>query len=195
MKTLDCRHEQCPTPVVEARKLLLAEPGTPVTILVGDDTARENVSRMARSQGYSVTIDNTAGGFSLQLNPGARPTDSAGVSTPASGKTVALIASDKLGSGDDELGAVLMKNFLITLLELDTPPDQVFFMNGGVKLTVAGSDALEALNKLACSGADIASCGLCLDFFHLKEKLAIGRVGNMFETVQALATAGRVIRP
>jgi selenium metabolism protein YedF len=194
MKTLDCRHDQCPTPVVETRKLLLAEPGVSLTVLVGDETARENISRMAQGQGYSVKVAVAPGGFALNLTPGTGSLPgSAGA--PATGRTVALIASDRLGSGNDELGVVLMKNFLITLLELDTPPEQVFFMNGGVKLTVAGSDALEALNKLSCSGVDLASCGLCLDFFGLKDRLAVGRVGNMLETVQALASAGRVIRP
>jgi len=194
MKTLDCRQDQCPTPVVETRRLLLAEPGMPLTVLVGDQTARENVSRMAESQGYQVSVTPAEAGFALLLTPGTAP-DREEVSPPVTGKTVALITSDRLGSGDDELGAVLMKNFLITLLELEPPPAQVFFMNGGVRLTVAGADTLEALNRLACAGVDIASCGLCLDFFGLKEQLAVGRVGNMLETVQALASAGRVIRP
>jgi len=194
MKTLDCRQDQCPTPVVETRKLLLAEPGEPLTVLVGDDTARENVSRMAESQGYGVSVESAEYGFALLLTPGSGPATKS-TSTPVAGKTIALVTSDRLGSGDDELGAVLMKNFLITLLELDRPPEQVFFMNGGVRLTVAGADTLEALNKLACAGVDIASCGLCLEFFGLKERLAVGRVGNMLETVQALASAGRVIRP
>lgn len=193
MKILDCRNDQCPTPVVETRKLLLAEPGQPLTVLVGDQTARENVTRMAESQGYNVSVDPAGDGFALQLTPDAAPAATA--TAPATGKTVALIATDKLGRGDDELGTVLMKNFLITLLELDQPPHQVFFMNGGVKLTVAGADTVETLNKLACAGVEVASCGLCLDFFGLKDQLAVGRIGNMLEIVQALAEAGRVIRP
>lgn len=194
MSTIDCRNKQCPTPVVEARKAILEAAGQTVTVLVGDETARENVSRMARNQGYEVAVSTIEDGYQLSLTPG-ETTLPATSSAAASGKTVALIAADTVGSGDDELGAVLMKNFIITLLELETPPEQIFFMNGGVKLTVAGSDALEALNQLACKGIDIASCGLCLDFFKLKDQLAVGRVGNMLETVQALASAGRVIRP
>jgi len=192
--TIDCRNQQCPTPVVEARKALLAAAGQPVTILVGDETARENVARMAKNQGSTVEISATEGGYRLSLTP-AREAAAATSKGAADGPTVALIAADTIGSGDDELGRVLMKNFLITLLELETPPEQVFFLNGGVKLTVAGSDALEALNQLACQGVDIASCGLCLDFFKLKDQLAVGRVGNMLETVEALHGAARVIRP
>jgi len=194
LTTIDCRNEQCPTPVVEARKALLGSAGRTITVLVGDETARENVSRMARNQGCDVAVAAVEGGYQLTLAPGETAAPAA-LTAPENGKTVALIASETIGSGDDELGAVLMKNFLITLLELETPPEQIFFLNGGVKLTVAGSDALEALNQLACRGVDIASCGLCLDFFKLKDQLAVGRVGNMLETVQALASAGRVIRP
>jgi selenium metabolism protein YedF len=192
--TLDCRNDQCPTPVVETRKALLSAPGQTVSVLVGDETARDNISRLACTKGYAVTVTATGDSYELILEPPAHPAARA-TTESATGPTVVLIASGTLGHGDDELGTVLMRNFIITLRELDPLPDQVFFMNGGVKLTVTGSDALEALNQLACSGVDIASCGLCLDFFGLKEQLAVGRVGNMLETLDAMNSAGRVIRP
>ena len=94
-----------------------------------------------------------------------------------------------------ELKALLLKNFLFTLTELETVPDVLLFVNAGVKLTTEGSEALEALEKLTCLGADIASCGLCLDYFHLKDKLAVGRVTNMLDIADTLQKAGRTIRP
>ena len=193
MKTLDCRAHKCPYPVVEARKLILAESGIPVRVLVGDDTARENVARMAKNQGYTIQIQPTEGGFALELTPGgaARPTAAA---APATGKTVVFIAADVMGSGSDELGHILLKNFLFTLTELDPVPDSILFVNAGVKLTSKGSEVIDALEKLACSGTDVASCGLCLDYFHLKEQLAVGRVTNMLDIAETLRTAGRTIR-
>lgn len=193
MKTLDCRAHKCPHPVVETRKLLLAEPGNPLTVLVGDETARENISRLAASQGYTVRVGTTDGGFLLELSPGKKPAETAGPAVQ--GKTVAFISSDAMGSGSDELGRLLLKNFLFTLAELESVPDIFLFVNAGVKLTAAGSEALEALERLACMGADIASCGLCLDFFHLKEQLAVGRVTNMLDIAETLQKAGRIIRP
>jgi len=194
MKTLDCRIQKCPAPVVETRKLILAEPGQPLTVLVGDDTARQNVSRLAASLGYQVSVKDTEGGFALELTPGEAPKVAA-EAAPAQGKTVVYVAADTMGTGSDELGHVLLRNFLFTLNELTTPPDAILFVNGGVKLTTTGSEVIEALEKLACNGVDIASCGLCLEFFGLKEQLQIGRATNMLDIVEQLHQAGRVIRP
>jgi selenium metabolism protein YedF len=191
MEILDCRARKCPHPVVETRKRLLAEPGVPLTVLVGDASAKENVMRLATSQGYTVRLEAAEGGFALELHPGEKPAETAGLAVP--GKTVAVISSEVMGHGSDELGRLLLKNFLFTLTELESVPDVLFFVNAGVKLTTADSEVLEALEKLACVGADIASCGLCLDFFHLKEKLSVGRVTNMLDIAETLQKAGRII--
>jgi selenium metabolism protein YedF len=193
MKTLDCRLQKCPGPVVETRKQLLAEPNAPLTVLVGDDTARQNVSRLAAGLGRQVHATPNENGFALAITPGTAPT--AETLTPAQGKTVIYVAADVMGTGDDDLGHVLMKNFIFSLAELETPPDAIFFVNGGVRLTTEGSDVIEPLEKLACNGTDIASCGLCLEFYDLKDKLKVGRPTNMLDTVEQLTRAGRVIRP
>jgi len=194
MKILDCRAQKCPHPVVETRKLLRADPGLALTVLVGDEVARENVSRLGRSLGYDVQAEPGEVGYALRLTPAPRP-DGVFPGPAVQGKTVAFVTSDAMGAGNDELGRLLLKNFLFTLTELESVPDVVLFVNAGVKLACAGSEALEALEKLACLGADIACCGLCLDFFHLKEKLAIGRVTNMLDIAESLQNAGRIIRP
>jgi selenium metabolism protein YedF len=193
MKTIDCRKQQCPYPVVEARKLILSTPGVALTVLVGDDIARENVSRLATHQGYEVRQETIDGGFALTLQPGTPTTATA--TAPATGKTVAFIGSDVMGSGSDELGRLLLRNFIFTMSEQNTVPDLLLFVNAGVKLTTSGSEVLEALDRLACKGADIASCGLCLDYFHLKEQLVAGRTTNMLEILEAMQQAGRLIRP
>jgi selenium metabolism protein YedF len=194
MKTLDCRHQKCPHPVLETRKLLLSEGHNALQVLVGDETAGENVARLATSQGYEVSVAEVDSGFALTLMRGEKPSNQK-AQVPAAGKTIVYVASDTMGIGDDELGRVLLKNFLFTLNELDVPPDQIIFVNSGVKLVCRGSDALEGLEQLACQGVEIAACGLCLEFFHLKDKLAVGRIGNMLETATALTQAGRVVRP
>lgn len=194
MRTLDCRQQKCPHPVIETRKMLLSGDRSPLQVLVGDETALENVTRMAISQGYGVKVGEMDGGFALTLTPGNKPAALA-ADVPVSGKTIIYIASDTMGIGDDELGRVLLRNFIFTLDELDQPPDQIIFVNSGVKLVCQGSEALEGLEKLACQGVDIAACGLCLEFFHLKDQVAVGRISNMLETATALTQAGRVIRP
>jgi selenium metabolism protein YedF len=194
MKTIDCRKQQCPYPVVEARKLMLSIPGSPLTVLVGDDAARENVSRLAAHQGYEVRQQAIDGGFALTLEPAA-PAAPPIATAPVTGRTVAFIGADVMGAGSDELGRLLLRNFIFTMSEQETVPDLLLFVNAGVKLTTSGSEVLEALERLACKGADIASCGLCLDYFHLKDQLAAGRVTNMLEILEAMQQAGRLIRP
>lgn len=194
MQTLDCRAQQCPHPVVAARKALLAAPDAPLTVLVGDDIARQNVTRLGASLGFSVRESATEGGFALTLTPGARLAGNI-ATAPASGKTILFLTADVMGSGSDELGRLLLKNFLFTLTEFDTVPDAIYCVNAGVKLACRGSESREALEKLACMGTDIACCGLCLDFFHLKEELAVGRATNMLEIAESLQQAGRIIRP
>jgi selenium metabolism protein YedF len=193
MKTLDCRDWQCPTPVVETRKTLLANPGEELTVLVADPAARDNVNRLAQSLGYNVASDEDAGVWTLQLTFSGT-TDEATAAVAVTGKTVVFVTGETIGSGDEELGRILLKSFLMTLIDATAQPDTILFVNGGVKLTVTGSEVLEALDKLACNGVDIASCGLCLEFYGFKDKLAVGRVGNMLETVETLHQAGRVIR-
>ena len=86
-----------------------------------------------------------------------------------------------MGSGNDELGAVLMKSFFFAETQLDTLPDKILFYNGGAKLTVEGSDCLEDIRILEKEGVEILTCGTCLDFYGLKEKLAVGAVTNMYD--------------
>jgi selenium metabolism protein YedF len=191
MLIIDCRGQQCPQPVVQVRRQMQATPGASLQVLVSDSTARDNVGRLAASQGYQVKVEQTGGTFQLELGPGEKPDEA--VDHTVSGPTVVLVASDQMGSGDAKLGQILMKNFLFTLAENDSAPDQLLFVNGGAKLTVGGSDVIEPLQKLAGLGADIATCGLCLEFFGLKEALAIGRATNMLEIATALQNAGRVI--
>jgi len=193
MKKLDLRAHQCPYPVVQTRKAMLDSPDTPMTVLVGDDTARDNISRLAESMGYVIDIDETESGFALGLSPGV-PSESIDDTRSVSGKTVALITADTMGQGDDDLGRILMKNYLFTLTEMETLPDKILLVNAAVKLACEKSDALEALEQIACMGVDIASCGLCLEFYDLKDKLHVGRTTNMMEVAESLQSAGRIIR-
>ena len=193
MMIIDCRGQQCPQPVIQVRRQLLAGPHQPLQVLVDDAAARDNIGKLAASRGCSVTVTSEGTAYRLLLTPGEADATAAGV--PAAGPTVVLVASEQMGIGDDQLGRILLKNFFFTLAENDTAPDLLLFVNGGAKLTVAGAEVLEALQKLADLGSDIATCGLCLDFFGLKEQLAVGRVTNMLEIATALQNAGRVVRP
>ena len=113
--------------------------------------------------------------------------------TPAA-PPVIFIASDRLGRGDDDLGAALMLSALRSLAKLPQPPVCLLFMNAGVKLCCSGSAALDDLRALADLGVEVLCCGTCLDYFGLVDRLAIGRASNMVEILTRQSQAGRLIR-
>ena len=193
MKTIDCRGQQCPQPVIQTRQAMLAEPDRVLQVLVDDQVCKDNVSRLAKTLGYAIKVKTEDSVIQLELTPGEQPVASFN-KAPASGPTIIFIGSDQMGHGDAKLGQILMKNFIFTLIESDTTPDAIYCVNNGVKLTIGGSDVIEPLAELANRGVDIASCGLCLEFFDAKDSLAIGRVSNMLELVNALEGAGNIIR-
>ena len=90
---------------------------------------------------------------------------------------------------------ILMKSFLFAVTQLDELPDKMVFYNSGARLTAEGSPALEDLKNLAEQGVEIMNCGTCLDFYGIKEKLAVGTVTNMYSIVETMQQADRVIRP
>jgi len=97
-----------------------------------------------------------------------------------------FITTDRIGHGNDELGTVLMKNFLYTLARNPEEPAAIMLMNGGVRLACKGSASLDDLRLLAEKGVPVKVCGTCLDFLGLKEQLAVGEVGAMVDSVAAL---------
>ena len=108
---------------------------------------------------------------------------------------MAAVTGAAMGQGSDELGTMLMKSFLFALTQLPEPPATVLFYNGGAHLTTEGSPCLEDLKTLEAQGTEILTCGTCLNYYGLTEKLAVGGVTNMYTIVEKLAGAGRVIRP
>lgn len=194
MKTIDCRGQQCPQPVIQTRKTMVSEPEKKLLVLVDDKVCEENVSRLATTMGYGITVSKTDNSIQLELEPGEKPAKASESAKP-NGPTIVFIGSDQMGNGEPKLGQILMKNFIFTLTEADVIPDAIYFVNTGVKLTIGGSDVLEPLEQLANQGVDIASCGLCLEYFDAKDSLAVGRISNMLELINALEGAGNIVQP
>ncbi len=194
MKQIDCRNLQCPQPVIKVRKAMLADSQQALEVLLADEVAYENVSRLAKNSGFDIKEKSGNGFTTLILTPG-QPLETATNQSQAKGSTILVCASEKMGEGDEELGRLLLKNFLITLLDTIEIPDNIYFVNSGVKLVCNGAETVEILEKLACRGIDIASCGLCLEFYKIKDNLQVGRVTNMLEIAEAQLNAGRILRP
>jgi len=191
MKIIDCRNQACPSPVINVKKAL--EEHTEIQVILDDGAPYENVTRFSRNRGYQVSEQWDDTSWRLTIS-GKSDTINNTVLLPSDNSRILLITSDRLGDGPEELGRLLMKNFIHTLLETGEMPAQMFFLNTGVFLTCEGSDVQEALGKLQGMGVEIFSCGVCLDFFKLKDKLRAGATTNMLVIVETLLTAGQVIK-
>jgi selenium metabolism protein YedF len=194
MKVIDCRNLACPVPVLTVKRALAEAGEETVQVLVDPGAPRENVARFAASRGYQVAEAAVEGGFALTLSAGGAMPIPALENKARTGRVVMLVGSDRLGEGSEELGRLLMKNFIISLLDQDELPDRLLFLNAGVFLTTEGSEVLEALDKLGNRGVEVLSCGACLDFYHRKDQLRAGGVTNMFTIAESLIKAGSVIR-
>jgi selenium metabolism protein YedF len=191
---IDARGLECPRPVVMTREALRKASGT-FTVLVDNETARENVSRFARSSGCEVEVKEWEGGFLISIAPGPESkADGTEVSSTANGTgTVLFICTDAIGAGDHELGATLMKMFLYAYAEREEPPMVVALMNAGVKLVTEDEETAADIRRLEEQGAEVLVCGTCLDYYGLKQKLRVGRVSNVYEIQSILVGAGRLV--
>lgn len=160
----------------------------------------QNLTRLASSKGLKsfaekkeeklfivkITLDKP-----LEEN-GAEEEASCGVDRKKN--TVVAIASERMGHGNDELGKVLMKGFIFALSQLDELPSTILFYNGGATITTEGSPSLDDLKNMEAQGVEILTCGTCLDYYNLKDKLAVGSVTNMYTIVEKLANADKIIK-
>lgn len=187
---LDARGLSCPIPVVEAKKALANMQEGTLVVLTDDRASAENVKRAAEKWGHRAEIE--AEGEVLRI-----VIEKAAVSTTqqAGRKTVILLASDGIGRGDEALGQILMKSFLFALTQGDNIPSTLIMMNRGVLLAAEGSDVLESLAAVAEAGCEVMVCGTCADYFKIKERVAIGRISNMYEIVETLTDAEKVLAP
>lgn len=201
MRTVNAVGDACPIPVVKTKRALetLEKPDM-VEVLVDNETAVQNVTKFAVQAGkkvssqkleehrYQILIDCTEENIKTE-----RPKDrEAGQSDS---RTVVVVSSDRMGSGDEELGTVLMKGFLFALTQLPELPGKILFYNGGARLTCKGSESVEDLKAMERQGVEILTCGTCLDYYGLKEKLEVGGVTNMYTIVETMNQAGKIVRP
>lgn len=192
-KEIDARGLACPQPVLLAKKAV-EETGS-CTIYVDNAAARENVSRMARTLGCEVTVEETDGGTRIAIvRKGGEPPVPVACPFPAAGPMVLVISTAAMGKGNDELGRILMRSFFHTVNEAIARPDTLVLFNEGVTLAAEGSVILEDLRALEGKGTRILVCGTCLDFFRIKDRLAVGTVSNMYDISETLFSAGRLVQ-
>lgn len=191
---VDARGQACPKPVIMTKKELdNIEEGVVVTI-VDNEVAKNNVSKLAKSLGYEYKVeDKGENEYVITIVKGEGEVKEENTPTVQRGNKVVVFSSRTMGKGSEELGEILIKSFIYTLAESTPYPSTMIFYNGGVYLTCEGSPVLEDLKKLEKEGVEIISCGTCLDYYNLKDKLQVGEISNMYTIYDKMRNAANII--
>jgi len=196
-ETVNAAGLPCPEPVIRTRKALQQHDA--VDVIVDNETALENVKRLAEKEGCIIDITSQSDGtwiLSLTKKGVAKEVKGKAENTPsAQGQTVVVISEDRMGRGNDELGYVLIRGFIHTLLELDRLPDTLIFYNTGVKLAADDSEVIEDLKKMESLGIELLICGTCINYFKITEKISTGIVSNMFDIASKMTGADKLVMP
>lgn len=189
--TIDARGLACPQPVVLTKKAL--EDHDVVDVIVNDAVASINVKKLASALGYTFSEEARGQDTVITITKGSSCALADDV-IPSTEPIVVVISAETMGTGDDTLGRLLMRSFIHTLVDTRPMPGTVILYNAGVKLAVEGADTLDDLKALADAGAKVLSCGTCLNYYGLKERLAVGEVSNMYDIASILLGASRIVR-
>jgi len=196
MPVIDCRGLACPQPVITTKKALEQLREGEMIVIVDNASSCNNVERFVLSQGCSVKIREAGEDYYIHIHKVVGE-DRGKATQPdlKAKKVVVYINSQLLGGGDEALGSFLMKAFLKTLLDLENQPSRLILVNSGVQLAAEGSKVLESLQTLSERGVEIVCCGTCIDFYKLKGKIRVGGISNMYDILQSMLEADRVVRP
>ena len=206
---VDAMGDQCPIPVIKTKKALKEITETTlVEVHVDNEIAVQNLSKMAKQknleykcekleeQHYIIKIKAEAEAEGVSIQQKAPAENDKEICYPdRKSNTVVVLSSNQMGNGSEELGQILMKGFIFALTELDELPSTVLLYNSGVKLSTEGSNSIEDLKTLQAQGVEILSCGTCLNYYNLTEKLQVGDVTNMYFILEKMAQADKIIRP
>ena len=184
--TVDVRGSLCPKPVIETKKVSDANPDAIITTIVDNEVSRDNVEKFGKSRGYDVAIGQDGIDFFIKLTPNVEPAPETGCKPMNYSDRIILMTKDYLGEGSEELGRNLMKTFWVCMVEVDVKPSTIYFINSSVKMVTNDSVHLDNIKKLADLGVEIAACGICLDYYGLKDQVGVGSITNMYAITDAI---------
>ena len=183
---IDARGLNCPMPVINTKKELdKIESGLVITT-VDNAIAKENILKLANSLNCEAkVIKEEKDLISIEIKKGENVIIEKNENIALEDKCI-FIPSDRMGEGNEELGKVLIKGFIYTLTESKPYPKHIILVNGGVKLSTENEATVENLKILEEAGVEILSCGTCLDYYGLKEKLQVCSITNIYTIVEIM---------
>lgn len=191
MVKVDAIGQVCPVPIIMTKNALKDIEEGQVEVSVDNRISLENLQKMSKEMGYDYTVEESGDIFKIVINKMRESVEL----RESEENTVVVIDSLHMGKGDVELGRILMKGFIYTLSEMEELPKTILFYNEGVKLAIEGAESLQDLKSLEERGVEILSCGTCLNFYGITEKLRVGSVTNMYTILERQMKAKRVIKP
>lgn len=196
--------DACPIPVVKTKDAIKSLNGAAgvVETSVDNEIAVQNLTKMANQKGYGVTsekISDKEYKVTMTIGEGATADDIKEeclvVDSGRKKRRVVVISKDHMGEGAEDLGKTLLKGFIYAVSQQDELPTTILFYNGGASVSCEGSASLEDLKSMEAQGVEILTCGTCLNFYGLTEKLAVGGVTNMYDIVERMSNADLIIKP
>ncbi len=210
---LDERGKECPKPLIETKKALESAPaGETAEVMVDNEIAVQNLQKMADHKGYKSEIQrNSDQEIIVKITSSERSSEEESTGSKKAADyqdckvpvlengirkgMVVVLSSDTMGTGDEKLGKTLMKGFVYALTQQDVLPETILMYNGGAFLSCRGSDSVQDLKDLEKKGVKILTCGTCLNYYELGEKLEVGTVTNLYEIAEKETAASLIIRP
>ena len=205
MKIVDTRGLTCPAPLIKTRQgLTEAAADEAVQVIIDNKTSLGNVKRYLADNKLTFTVREEGDLAYVTVTRGDKTEMSTNeeeycapeaTKSPLARNTVVAVTSEKMGSGDDELGAKLMVTFFRTLVMIEPAPDSVVFYNSGVKLAMDNSPVLEFIKELLAKGTSVYICTTCINHFNIKNRLPVGSFSDMYQILNVLNDADHIIRP
>ena len=214
VKSIDARGLQCPYPVIETKKALKEVSGGIIEVYVDNAIAVQNILKMANNEklkSKSEKIDDKNYIVRITVSKDSEKDLTAKTANEPDNfeqtkeescypdkreeHTIVVLSSEYMGEGDEQLGKTLMKGFIFALTKIEQLPKKIILYNGGARLSAEGSDSLEDLKFLESQGVEILTCGTCLSYYNIAEKLCVGSVTNMYAIAEIMFAATKIIKP
>lgn len=204
MRIVDTKGQLCPAPLIATKRALKeTQVAESFQVLTDNQTSLNNLMRFLKDNKTEFNVNADGGVWTLTITKGVveetqtRPEDYCTPVIPhfSQGNFIIAFSSDKMGEGDDELGHLLITNFIKAVKDLDVLPGKMVFYNKGVALGSDDSPVVEHLREIEKMGVGLLLCATCVKYYSLEEKVNIGSLSNMFEIAQAMASTGNVIKP
>ena len=203
MRIIDTKGQLCPAPLIAAKKALKETSlGESFILLTDNQTSFNNLSRflidnktvfnVSEEKGiWTMTVTKTEGDKKIG---NAEKYCNSSITHFGKGNFIIVIASDKMGEGDDDLGHILMSNFINAIKEMDKLPQKIVFYNKGVTLAANNSPVVSRLKDLENMGVELLLCSTCISHYRLEENVGAGVLSNMYVIAEAMASAGNIVK-